>query len=672
MSEASQSTEPLLDSLNSDQRRAVAHTGDPLLIVAGPGTGKTLTLTHRIAYLISDQGVDPDAILAVTFTQRAAQEMRTRLHRLMADAFTLPIVATFHSLCLRLLKENRSSQPFRVIDEQERLECVRKAVLMEEGDTAEDNLKPSVVAEQIAAAKQHLPDAGDRTAQKLLEAGHISDVFRRYQRLLEIQQLWDYEDLIIEGIRLLESPNSRHQQVKRRFTHVLVDEYQDLNVGQYRLVKALAHSGTELFVIGDPDQAIYGFRGSDVRFFNRFVTDFPRARTIHLAANYRSCQTILDASRQMIAANDGDNDRRRIYSGISGVPTLGIIEAQSEKAEAVAVGKSIEQLLGGIGFFSFDCGQVDGRSETKNFGFADIAVLSRTARQGRQVAEILTTAGIPCQLTSARHRKHQTDLQTLVSAYRLLRGVGSYLDLEAASAALSSGLKSPEINHLIQWGIDHKCTVHQALETARRLPLPGLQKNSQRKFVSLVRKLKQVRHRLQDLPPRDQLEALFHLLNLSEFDPVQCLLHNLEQHRRPDGRLRSDPLDLISEISLQTDTDRYDPRVEKVALLTMHAAKGLEFPVVFVIGCEDDLIPFRRYNKIENDIDEERRLFYVAMTRAKQLLFLTYSKKRKIFGRTETRHPSPFLVDIENRLKSLQKPVSGQPPHKQTQQLSLF
>ena len=663
-------TDALLGSLNDPQRRAATHTGGPLLIVAGPGTGKTRTLTHRIAYLISHCDVEPSRILAVTFTQKAALEMHERLRALMEDTGPLPMVATFHSFCLHLLKIQRPEPPFRVIDEQERLEWIRRAMKNNGSNDSEFNLVQ--FADRIAAAKQQLQTADDLLTGGKQEMASVFKVYRRYQHLLAIQHLLDYEDLIVCGVQILESGNQDARKVYPRFAHVLVDEYQDLNFGQYRLVKALASGGAQPFVIGDPDQAIYGFRGADVRYFNSFLQDFPNAAEIRLETNYRSSQVILDASRQMMTARSGDRANRRIYSGIGGIPTVGIVEAVSEKAEAVAVGRAIERLVGGIGFFSMDFGQVDARGEKKTFGFSDVAVLFRTGRQEEQLAEKLMAAGIPCQSTTARQRTPGAAWQVLLSVFRLLEDVGSYLDLETAAPYLSDGLKPREIKLLTRWGISHDCSIHQVLDIARRLPLPGLERHSQRKIFDLTRKLENIRRDLATDSLHERLESLIRQLRLPENHHKESLFPEDIDISAIDGGTRMGVAEWISRISLQTDTDRYNDRAEKVTLLTMHAAKGLEFPVVFVTGCEDGLIPFRRPKQEENDIDEERRLFYVAMTRAEELLYLTYCRKRTIFGHTEDRQPSPFLIDIENRLKSFDKSSTSRPRKKHSEQLRLF
>jgi superfamily I DNA/RNA helicase len=260
----------------------------------------------------------------------------------------------------------------------------------------------------------------------------------------------------------------------------------------------------------------------------------------------------------------------------------------------------------------------------------------------------------------------------VLSVFRLLEGVGSYLDLETAASHLSGGLKPQLIKQLTQWGIAHDYSVQQVLDIARRLPLPGMEKKNQRKIGELIRTLATCRKELAACTMPEKLEGLARRLHLSEFDATETPFQDMLAHLPSADGSRPGTFEWISRICLQTDTDRYNPRAEKVSLLTMHAAKGLEFPVVFVTGCEDDLIPLRMPKKPDSNIDEERRLFYVAMTRAKELLYLSYCRKRTLFGRMEARRPSPFLVDIENRLKSYDKSSSSRPTKKRPEQLRLF
>jgi uncharacterized protein (TIGR00375 family) len=312
-----------IDQLNNEQRRAVEHSGGPLLIIAGPGTGKTRTLTHRIAHLIMKKGVSPQHILAVTFTNKAAQEMRARLNSLMGDTPALPLVATFHSFCFNILNEQKN-KPSGIVDEDHRKAIISEAVKQVQAQGKKVSLKPQEIMNRIIAAKQQIltPDEFEKLNPEDSESNIISNIYRAYQQLLSIQGFCDFEDLLFNIVRLLESNSNQSRRYQKKFQHIFVDEYQDLNQAQYRIIRALVPDETsvkDLCVIGDPDQSIYGFRGSDVTYFKRFISDYPDAAVIRLNRNYRSTRTILSASFQVIQDHRLDSVDIRTYSQIDGV-----------------------------------------------------------------------------------------------------------------------------------------------------------------------------------------------------------------------------------------------------------------------------------------------------------------------------------------------------------------
>ncbi|MBW2584342.1 MAG: UvrD-helicase domain-containing protein, partial [Deltaproteobacteria bacterium] len=349
-----------IDQLNNEQRRAVEYSGGPLLIIAGPGTGKTHTLTHRIAHLIMKKGVSPQHVLAVTFTNKAAQEMRARLNSLMGDPPALPLVATFHSFCFNILNDQKI-KPGGIVDEDHRKAIIAEAVKQVQAKGKKVSLKPPEILNRIIAAKQQVltPDEFAKLNPDDSESNVISDIYRAYQQLLSIQQFCDFEDLIFNIVRLLESKSNQSQRYQKKFQHIFVDEYQDLNQAQYRIIRALAPDGNsvkDLCVIGDPNQSIYGFRGSDVTYFKRFINDYPDAAVIRLTRNYRSTRTILSASFQVIQDHRLDSADIRTYSQIDGVKSISILELPTEKTEAETIGRIIEQQIGGTGFHSIDTG----------------------------------------------------------------------------------------------------------------------------------------------------------------------------------------------------------------------------------------------------------------------------------------------------------------------------
>jgi len=670
-------TAGLLDGLNLEQCRAVEHTAGPLLIVAGPGTGKTLTLTYRIAHLISRLHVDPRSILAVTFTNKASEEMHQRLENLLDGSAPLPLVATFHALCLQILKEIDKGEDHTLIDEIDRRELMLKALRLAQKKGFKIGLKPNKVFDRISAAKQRLlaPDELHTNTDTYEDLKAVAAVYRSYQHLLSTQRLYDYEDLVFKVVRLLETDSNRCRQYQQRFQHILVDEYQDLNQGQYRLIRAISPLGRNLFAIGDPDQSIYGFRGSDVRYFKQFFKDYPDAGIVKLKKNYRSTQTILDASRQMIiAGNDSQKTKSRIYSGIQGLKTIGIFETDSEKAEAVAVGKKIEQMIGGMGFYSLDFGKVDGFEDRAPFGFSDFAILYRTGAQGERMGQILEKAGIPCQTTHKRYLHHNKGRSVILSYLKIIESAGSYLDLERISGYALLKLKKAVLESFIDWGVQHSFTLTQALAEIKRCPIPGVKRQDQRQIVAYASQLQDLKAEIRPMPVRQKIDLIYKNLNPRYFDKHPDHADQQNEIQNLAGGCGKNSADFLVKMTLQTDTDLYDSKAEKVALLTMHAAKGLEFPVVFITGCEKDLIPLRPTEGAVQNIEEERRLFYVAMTRAKDILYLTHARKRNIYGKLTARKPSPFVMDIEKRLKRYEssEKIKSKPVDKGPKQLKLF
>ncbi|WP_433268237.1 UvrD-helicase domain-containing protein [Actinosynnema sp. CS-041913] len=507
----------LLDGLDPEQRVAASSEGGPLLIIAGPGTGKTRTLTHRIAHLVTERGVPPEECLAITFTRRAAGEMAERLVSLApahADRLT---VATFHSLGVRILREHHAlvglSPSFGIADPERQLE----------------------VAVSVAGE--------EKEARRLVAEGD-----EQYKKALRAQDLVDFDDLIALPLSLLENDSALVAAYRARFRWVSVDEYQDVDERQYRLLRLLAPADGNLTAIGDPDQSIYRFRGADVGFFLRFQEDFPGARVVHLTRNYRSSEQVVTGALRVISPSTLVPGRELRAMGSHGDALIGVHHAASEQAEAVFVARTVEQVLGGASFHAFDSGRVSASEGTQGLGFSDFAVLYRTDRQSRVLVEALTQSGLPFQ-----KRSHDR-LADRPGVSRIVRGLGfaagdSVLDRVRAVA-----------------GEDH---------------------------------------------------AAYELLKPLA---VECGADFERFH---------------TTLALGVEVDTWDPRADRISLLTLHASKGLEFPVVFIVGCEDGLLPLRWPGSAQDDeVDEERRLMFVGMTRAQRHLFLSH---------TTGRPRSPFL-----------------------------
>ncbi|WDP92081.1 MAG: UvrD-helicase domain-containing protein [Desulfobacter sp.] len=615
----------LLEGLNPEQEKAVTAKDRAVLIQAGPGTGKTRTLTARIAWLVSKQNVDPGHILALTFTNKAARELSLRIDTFMPREGEPVLAATFHGFCLKMLKEYAGFSRGLMEDEL-RMEILGLAA---ESGMGTEGARPSkkVLRQMdnwISLAKQQFLGPEDDLAGVAAEsAGILADLYRAYDGICRERALADFEDLIFECYRMLMGEPEILSRIRQRFSHLFVDEYQDLNLGQYELVKLLA-AESRILVIGDPDQSIYGFRGSDNRFFNRFSDDYPQCRQIRLKRNYRSTQTILDASFQMITTKDarktgnGVNEDRKIYSTVDNAQQVVIKESTTENAEAVAVGRMIEDLVGGLSFLSMDSGR-DGSLNPdagKEYAFSDFAVLYRTRRQCEAFVRAFEKAGIPFQTADRENWAHMAGVKEALAALRLMLNRGTGEDEALVKVALPRAVEGRTSAELLS-------------------DISGL--------LDLGPRLRE----------KESLSAAWkRLTDLAGTWPV--------------------PGELLDALRLDQDQDLLDRKVEKVSLMTMHAAKGLEFPVVFVTGCETGMVPYARDGKKVEDLEEERRLFYVAMTRAMDILCLTYAQKRRIFGLEKKRERSCFIDDIERELARYDKMKKGRLKKRTEIQLELF
>jgi DNA helicase II / ATP-dependent DNA helicase PcrA len=558
-----------LEDLDAEQREAAATLDGPLLIVAGPGTGKTRTLTHRIAHLVADRGVDPARCLAITFTRRAAEELEQRLRGLLGERAESVTVATFHRLGLAIVSERRAAlglgEDLRVADEVERLALLREV-------SGASEARARRLAGELGRRKRERA-ATEPGAAPGPEA-ELDDLLDHYDKALRARDLVDFDDLIALPVRLLGADPALAAGYRERWPWVSVDEYQDVDELQYRLLRLLTTPDGNLCAIGDPDQAIYGFRGADVRYFLRFRQDFPGAASTRLSRNYRSSQAIVDGALQAVAPGTLVRDRVLVAQGQRAAPPrLHVHRAASEAAEAEFVVYTIERLLGGSTFFSFDSGRVEGDG-ADNLSFADIAVLYRTDAQAPALVEALSRAGMPFQKRSHDRLADLPGVQAVLAALRAAPPEGAPAEptvlARVRRAAAGAGVA----------GVD--------------------------------------------------LEAL---------EPLAA-------------RCGEDLGRFLAELALGAQVDTLDPRADRVSLLTLHASKGLEFPVVFLVGCEDGLLPLR-FGAAEPsaaELAEERRLLFVGMTRAQSHLYLTWAARRARRGAVAEAAVSPFLASVDEAL----------------------
>ena len=668
-----------LAGLDADQRRAVEAVTGPLLVVAGPGSGKTRTLTHRLAHLVTHHAVPPSRCLAVTFTRRAAGEMRDRLRTLLPDVWEQVPLHTFHSLGLSILREHWNAaglqRGFRIASEAERLQLLRDVLQ---------------VSERKARGRLSAISHAKRTGTPPADEG-AGEAFEAYERAMETRNLCDFDDLVIRAADALESTPGLQADYRRCHAWVCIDEYQDVDEQQVRLVRQLVPPDGNVCAIGDPDQAIYGFRGADVRFFSEFQRDFPGAEVVRLKRNYRSGRNIVTLSSQVIARS-GSASSSGPHSGPhtepspapssvphpaplpaprsepsstppsgphpqpslapSSVPATGeapdlvtIHEAPTGKAEAEFIVQSLERMLGGHSFFSIDSGRSpDG--EGRDLSLSDFAVLYRTEAQAVTLAEALQRSGLPFQQRSHRRLLEHPGVAALLDALREAPGAGPIrerLEAVCSGVARSAG-ETPEA-YPVRERLDAVCSAvaRSAGEVPEAYPA------RERPDAVCPGVARQPAERPETVPsgePRERRVAR----PATEAPGASVLLEARELLRPLAGACGDDLERFLSALSLDTEIDTWDPRADRISLLTLHAAKGLEFPVVFIAGCENGLLPLTWGKAEPAALDEERRLFYVGVTRAKTKLFLCRAKRRLWRGKVRELPPSPYLSDVEERL----------------------
>ncbi|MYB59963.1 MAG: AAA family ATPase [Gemmatimonadetes bacterium] len=670
--------------LNEDQLKAVTHREGHLLIVAGPGTGKTHTLTHRMAYL-ARHGTTPDRMLAVTFTNKAAGELKARLAALLdgqdgttatdgkagaaamvGKAGAAAMVGTFHGICLALMRQwsRHASIPFSLSvatpDDQERLARAQWPL--------DNAVQLRRRLEEVARWK-----ASGRS-------GEIPEAVSAYTRLLRRHGLLDFDDVILETTKLLRSDERFRQNVHERFHYVFVDEYQDINPAQHDLLKILVEGGARMTAIGDPNQAIYGFRGADTRYFHSFEEDFPGAEVRYLGENYRSAATLLDASSQVMRAS-GASTAPPPVAALYVQGHLVIRETRSDRAEAEYVVHQIERMVGGTSHFSQDSGRLEhGADPGEERSFGDIAVLYRVNSQNTALVEAFERSGIPYHVAGDTSLINRPGVQEIVTLLQL--GDGRTVTTGSALRCLSStidGLGDRTVELIEErWKKRNQITIDhvRALMDHPRL----LMKRSRNGVDALLSDLKTINS---DLEKRTAAHILENLARSSIWDKLKWRYPRADDSLRElarYARIETELPVMLDKLLLSQEYDAFGEASEHVNLMTLHAAKGLEFPVVVVVGCEDGLVPLKHGGEV-SDADEERRLFYVAMTRAKERLYLVRSGKRMLFGEVRTTRPSPFLTDIEEQLKQYDRPDGPRKSDrgrrkkaksKPTNQLSLF
>ncbi len=655
---------PILEALNPRQREAVEYTEGPLLILAGPGSGKTRVIAHRIAYLIRESRVHPRRILAVTFTNKASREMRDRIFGLVGDETGHDItLGTFHAVCARILRIDGQHigvpRTFTIYDDADQIVAVKQA--LDDLGLDPKRVAPRAVLSAISRAKSELQ--GPRQFAALV-ADYVQEVtsrvFLRYQDLLERNEALDFDDILVKTVELFQEREDLLEKYAERYRYVHIDEFQDTNISQYVLGKQLASGHRNICVVGDPDQSIYSWRSADIRNILNFEHDFPDARIVILDQNYRSTQTILDSAHSVIALNKQRKEKNLWTENGPGRPVI-VHEAYDEEDEAVFVAEEIKRLTSRIGAVR--------EPPAERLANQDVAVMYRTNAQSRPVEEALVRRGIPYRLVGGTRFYERREVKDLLAYLRLLQNPFDSVALMRVINVPHRGIGDRTLAELNRWSRERTIPPYAALQLVAEAerdspegpsgahPFQRRTAGALLRFLGLLNELIALSKAasLSDLLDAiiDRTEYKPHLLaepdGEERWENVQELRAVVIQYDqlKPEQALPS----FLEDVALITDVDEYDEKADSVTLITLHAAKGLEFPVVFIIGMEEGLLPHMRSleSGSPEQLEEERRLCYVGMTRAKQHLYLARAFRRAFSGHNP---PSRFLADIPPELVS--------------------
>ncbi len=645
------------DALSDVQRDAVTHTDGPVLIFAGAGSGKTRVLTHRIAYLLNEKKVFPDRILAVTFTNKAAGEMKSRLEKMVGSVARDLWVGTFHSTCVRILRRDGKkigiASNFAIMDDTDQRSIVRD--VLHELNFDERQISPGAALDEIGKAKNALltPDQYE-TKNTSFFGERVAQVYREYDRRLRESNGLDFDDLIAKTIELLETDVEVRTRYQNKFRYILVDEYQDVNFAQYRLCAILAGEHKNLTVVGDDDQSIYSWRGSDYKNILRFEQDFPGATVFKLEENYRSTQTILNVANELVSQNTTRSDKKLFTNRAVGDPVT-VYGAETERAEARYAIEKIKELV------------------REGAAYRDFLVLYRTNAQSRVFEEGFLGEGIPYRVVGGVGFYARAEIKDMMAYLRYIVNPSDAVAFRRIVNVPRRSIGQQTLASLVDAASAAGVSVGQTVfdkELLRRA-VPKKQKELER-FAELIVSL---RERAGELSISDLLVAVMEEsgyireLQSEDTSDARSRLENLQEligvAKEFEGQEDAGSLDdFLANIALVSDLDTLDPNTSFVTLMTLHAAKGLEFPNVFLTGLEDGVFPHNRALTDMTELEEERRLAYVGLTRAMDRLFLSYAMRRTLFGNTFAHPKSRFLeeapsIEVIGTVVPMPRPAGG-------------
>ena len=645
---------PLLTGMNDKQAEAVQTTEGPLLIMAGAGSGKTRVLTHRIAYLIDEKMINPWNILAITFTNKAAREMRERAVALN-PATSETLIATFHSMCVRILRREADhigyNRNFTIVDPGEQRTLMKRILKNLNLDPKKWNER--AILGTISNAKNDLLDeiayehqAGDMYTQI------VAKCYKAYQEELHRSKAMDFDDLIMMTLRLFDKNPDVLAYYQQRYQYIHVDEYQDTNHAQYQLVKLLASRFKNICVVGDADQSIYGWRGADMQNILDFEKDYPEAKVVLLEENYRSTKKILQAANEVIK-NNRNRRPKKLWTQNDEGEQIVYYRANDERDEAVFVASTIDNIV---------------REKVKNF--KDFAVLYRTNAQSRTIEEALLKSNIPYTMVGGTKFYSRKEIRDVISYLNLIANTSDNISFERVVNEPKRGVGPGTLEKLRNFAYEQNMSLLDASANIMLSPIKGKAAQGVYDFANMILNL---RDQLDGLSITDTVEAILDksgyldALSMQQTLESQSRIENIEEfmsvtknfdETNTDGTEDETGIDrlgrFLNDLALIADTDDGEAEAAEVTLMTLHAAKGLEFPVVFLIGMEEGVFPLSRASEEPDELEEERRLAYVGITRAEEILFLTNANTRTLFGKTGYNRPSRFLREISDDLLQYQ------------------
>lgn len=635
----------LLNHMNKEQSDAVKTTEGPLLIMAGAGSGKTRVLTHRIAYLLDEKDVSPYNILAITFTNKAAKEMKERVHQLVGEEAEVIWMSTFHSMCVRILRRDADrigiERNFTIIDPTDQKSVIKDVLKSENIDSKK--FEPRMFIGAISNLKNELKTPEDAMKEaKDYHAQMVATVYKGYQRQLSRNEALDFDDLIMTTINLFQRVPEALEYYQNKFQYIHVDEYQDTNKAQYTLVNLLASKFKNLCVVGDSDQSIYGWRGADIQNILSFEEDYPEAKTIFLEQNYRSTKNILNAANEVIK-NNSERKPKGLWTANTTGDKINYYEAMTERDEAEYVIKEI----------------VKHHRNGKTYN--DMAILYRTNAQSRVLEETFMKANIPYTMVGGQKFYDRKEIKDLLSYLRIIANSNDDISLQRIINVPKRGVGPSSVEKIQIYANQNNISMFDALGEVDFIGLSKKVTQACADFYETIQNLIKeqefleiseiVEEVLQKSGYREMLERENTLESRSRLENIDEFMSVPKDYEENTPLEEQSLINFLTDLSLVADIDEVDIE-DGVTLMTMHSAKGLEFPIVFIMGMEESLFPHIRAitSGDDHEMEEERRICYVAITRAEELLYITNATTRMLFGRSQSNMPSRFLKEIPDDL----------------------